>query len=840
MGHKLASGLVFLCCIGAGGGSFPPPKATPTAPPIRELTTNDSRVALEALQRGRNLFFAMRYREAAGVYRAGLEIASGLNNRGLQVRLLVSLGNCSLAVQEYRTALRFYLEADRLAATTADPELKLMIASNISALYLQLGDVNSSLYEIERGLRYLHEGGATRFGPQLLLQAAALHARMGDLNAALTFFSKAIDLAHQTGDLATVAFAWDQLGYELLQRERLDSAEAALLEAFRLRKLHRLADLRYSYYTVGMLRIAQRDLRSASHLLDEAVRLATRTAGTLPPWRIYYQRGRLRLLEGKPRQALADLQVFLQQARRIWVDVLTADSARTSMEGELHQAYSTYIRAAGSLYSRTGRAGLALRAFEEAEASRAVSLLARMSTPAGWHSRLPSEYWETLARLRMAQAESLRQNSAESRKRSGYLLYRLTEMEAQAGLHLPTAAGDASPHRAGLMNKLRQALGPREAYLSFHLGEDGSCRWVVTRDGFEFTALPPQERVTTLVRDFRAAVANQTPDALDLGSRLYGMLFGGSVRAARHPEWLLALDDVLFEVPYPALVAGMAEGRPVYLIERRTLRCVPGATMLLTRRPGTFDGPFLGVSDPVYNTADQRWPGRAQPRGLQSAKAIGRGLAALLPALFAAPESMPSTQLPRLVGSGREVQRCARVWSPGAGDATLLEGTAASPQNLAAALSKQPSVVHVAAHFLMSRQPHPQAVAALSLGPDGEPELLSPTEISRWNYPLGLVVLSGCASGRAAALPGAGLMGMSRAWLAAGARSVVVSLWPAPDDTGELFVSFYRHLRRLSAAGSPGSSGAEALRLAQLDMLRSRSWRSAAQYWASVFIVGKE
>jgi len=836
MGHKLASGLVFLCCIGAGGGSFPPPKATPTTPPIRELTDNDARAALEALRRGRNLFFAMRYREAAGVYRTGLEIASRLNNKDLRVRLLVSLGNCSLAVQEYRAALRFYLEAGHIAATTADPELKLMIASNISALYLQLGDVNAGLHSIEHGLRILRNRAGSRFGPQLLLQAAALHARMGDLNAALPFFSKAIDLAHQTGDLSTVAFAWDQLGYELLQRGKLDSAEAALLEAFRLRRLHRLPDLQYSYYTLGMLRIAQRDLHSASRLLDEAVRLATRTPGTLPAWRIHYQRGRLRLLEGKPRQALADLQVFLQQARRIWVDVLTADSSRTSMEGELHQAYSTYIRAAGSLYHRTGRADLARRAFEEAEACRAVSLLARMSTPAGWHSRLPSEYWETLARLRTVDADSLRQETEESRRRTGYLLYRLTEMEAQAGLDLPSPSGDKRP----MVNKLQQTLSPREAYVSFHLGEDGSCRWVVTRDGFEITALPPRGRVATLAQDFRAAVASQTPDALELGSRLYGMLFGGSARAVRHPEWLLALDDVLFEVPYPALVAGMAEGRPVYLIERRGLRYVPGASTLLTRRPGPFKGPFLGVSDPVYNTADLRWPGRVQPRGIQYANAIGRRLVALMPALFAAPESTPSTQLPRLVGSGREVQRCVRAWSPDGGGADLLEGMAASRQNLASALRRQPSVVHVAAHFLMSRQPHPQAVAALSLGSSGEPELLSPTEISRWNCPLGLVVLSGCASGRAATLPGAGLMGMTRAWLAAGARSVVASLWPAPDDTGELFVSFYCHLRRLSAAGRQGALGAEALRLAQLDMLRSRSWRSGAEYWASFFIVGKE
>ena len=120
----------------------------------------------------------------------------------------------------------------------------------------------------------------------------------------------------------------------------------------------------------------------------------------------------------------------------------------------------------------------------------------------------------------------------------------------------------------------------------------------------------------------------------------------------------------------------------------------------------------------------------------------------------------------------------------------------------------------------------------------GDSELLGPAEISRWKYPVGLVVLSGCASGTAAALPGAGLMGMTRAWLAAGAQAVASSLWPAPDDSGELFVALYRHLRRLGSDGHPGIE-AEALRRAQLEMIRSGTWRSRPSYWAAFFIVGK-
>jgi CHAT domain-containing protein len=168
-----------------------------------------------------------------------------------------------------------------------------------------------------------------------------------------------------------------------------------------------------------------------------------------------------------------------------------------------------------------------------------------------------------------------------------------------------------------------------------------------------------------------------------------------------------------------------------------------------------------------------------------------------------------------------------------------LTGDQASLQPLDQALARRPSIVHFATHFLQSAGGKPEALIALSIGPDRSPELLGPAEISRRRLDLGLVVLSGCTSGEAEALPSEGLMGMTRAWLAAGAHSVVASLWPTPDDQGKLFVSFYRHLAELKKeASSPAA--AEALRQAQLDMLASHSWHSSPGYWAAYTVAGKE
>jgi len=100
-------------------------------------------------------------------------------------------------------------------------------------------------------------------------------------------------------------------------------------------------------------------------------------------------------------------------------------------------------------------------------------------------------------------------------------------------------------------------------------------------------------------------------------------------------------------------------------------------------------------------------------------------------------------------------------------------------------------------------------------------------------------VLSGCSSAQGEALPGAGLMGLTRAWLGAGADTVVATRWPTPDDTGQMLLSFYRRL--LSADGGPDEGRpASALQQAQREMVQSGSWRAAPRYWAAFFVVGVE
>jgi CHAT domain-containing protein len=114
---------------------------------------------------------------------------------------------------------------------------------------------------------------------------------------------------------------------------------------------------------------------------------------------------------------------------------------------------------------------------------------------------------------------------------------------------------------------------------------------------------------------------------------------------------------------------------------------------------------------------------------------------------------------------------------------------------------------------------------APSSGDDG---FLSAKEILAMRLVARLVVLSACNTGRGR-VTGDGVVGLSRAFIAAGVPSVIVSLWTVPDTpTSSLMTTFYQHLK-----ASPDK--ARALRLAMLATLRRHS---DPVDWAGFTLVG--
>jgi CHAT domain-containing protein len=200
----------------------------------------------------------------------------------------------------------------------------------------------------------------------------------------------------------------------------------------------------------------------------------------------------------------------------------------------------------------------------------------------------------------------------------------------------------------------------------------------------------------------------------------------------------------------------------------------------------------------------------------------------------------------RLPHSRREVEEIAELF-PADRRRTYLDREAAEEH--AKALGKDARIVHFATHgYVDDRSPFDSGLVLSvpeELVEKRDNGLLQVWEIfESVRLDADLVVLSACETGIGEIRGGEGIIGLTRAFQYAGARSVLASLWRVEDEaTAELMQRFYRHLRA-------GKAKDEALRAAQLELIRRPlrvpdgrgGWteRNAAApyFWAALQLVG--
>ena len=142
-------------------------------------------------------------------------------------------------------------------------------------------------------------------------------------------------------------------------------------------------------------------------------------------------------------------------------------------------------------------------------------------------------------------------------------------------------------------------------------------------------------------------------------------------------------------------------------------------------------------------------------------------------------------------------------------------------------------LVHIAAH---GRKETGEIALAPNPGwtskfPEEKDFMLKMSDVRAVRLRASLVVLSCCHSGRGEVLKSEGVVGLAQAFLCAGARSVLVSLWAIDDEaTMEFMKGFYQHLRE-------GKSTSVALHQA-MKLLRDSEKFSAMKHWAPFVLIG--
>jgi CHAT domain-containing protein len=189
--------------------------------------------------------------------------------------------------------------------------------------------------------------------------------------------------------------------------------------------------------------------------------------------------------------------------------------------------------------------------------------------------------------------------------------------------------------------------------------------------------------------------------------------------------------------------------------------------------------------------------------------------------------------LGRLVFSRQEVDSIYSQF-PAAQTSKFVDFGASLPSVTSPNLS-QYRIIHLATHGLLDSE-HPERSALVMSLVDrfgnSQPGFLKMGDVFNLKLPADLVVLSACETALGSDIKGEGLVGLTRAFMYAGARRIVASSWKVDDlATAELMTSFYKNLAQ-------GQSAPVALRAAKLGIMQKPGW-SSPYYWAAFTLQGE-
>jgi len=419
-------------------------------------------------------------------------------------------------------------------------------------------------------------------------------------------------------------------------------------------------------------------------------------------------------------------------------------------------------------------------------------------------------------------------------------------------------------------------LDDQTVLLEYALQLDDSYLFAVSKDAVSLFKLPARAAVEKYATELRAqlipsklqrrivgidvveanrglGIASSAPEDaapfIAASNNLYKVAVEPAASMIGEKRLMIVADGALNYVPFEVLLKSADAGDFAslgYLVKTNEIIYAPSASVvgaIKQQRGKTNSRAMLVIADPVFNSNDARAkkgtaaataPADAEARGLgiQSAVADVAGTTPTPAASGAAMEGLP---LARLNGTRVEADQIAKLAKASGGQADVWLDLDASEENLGTRDISKYRIIHVATHGLLNAErPQFTGVVLSLVGNKTRDGFVRTDEVFNLRLGSPLVMLSACETGLGKEKRGEGVMGLTRAFMYAGAPTVGVSLWSVADkSTADLMTDFYQRLLSTSAATT--SSGA--LRGAQLAMISGKKY-SAPFYWAPFVLVG--
>jgi CHAT domain-containing protein/tetratricopeptide (TPR) repeat protein len=712
--------------------------------------------------------------------RSRYQLAGVLNSMGIEYA----------AVGRLSEAESLYQEGMSLARTFGAPWYAAYLASNLAYLRATIGDESGALGFMTESLRSAEQLADTQAMVYALNSTAEFYQRSGNRAAARAALERASAVNQRVIPLYRLITLVDQ-GLLELEDSRISSAEEALTRA---RQLADASDygLQGVQARVGLsgVALARGERATALRWADEAVRIADSLGS--PEVMIDALAARARAREAAGRQDAADAFLAGIELLESWrgrlalgdLAIGVADPRWDIYEGAIRVLMRRGAEADAFAVAERGRARFLLNVIAERDASRPAS----------------SRAVELGRRLRQRSDEHASTQDATDRRLLAREIAALTD--SLASLTRSDSAGDPRaavqhPAPATLDEITAHLAAPGRSLLAFFWGDSAVYGWSLSHQGLRGARLGPADELAARVAFLVSAMSTSTPvEWTAAAQQLYQSLL--APLAPLEETVVVVPDGPLARLPLEALTPpGESPLGATHLITY-----APSASVSLALRraaqPARRDRGVLAVGNP----------------------AVGRGGAPPGPATVA----LRGPALDPLPFAEEEARAIYQLF-PAEGS-TLLVGRRATLERWYAQEPGRYRYLHFAAHAIVDDRRPDHTMVALAGGD------LTLRDIRQASLSAELVTLSACETALGHAVRGEGVIGLPHAFLSAGARAVLVTLWRVRDQAAADF------MRELYAEIAGGAAPAAALRTVRRRWIGSEGPRSAPVSWASWILVG--
>ncbi|PSR53067.1 hypothetical protein AHMF7605_05765 [Adhaeribacter arboris] len=394
--------------------------------------------------------------------------------------------------------------------------------------------------------------------------------------------------------------------------------------------------------------------------------------------------------------------------------------------------------------------------------------------------------------------------------------------------------------------QIQKLLDDKTAMLEYVVGDTLLQIFTLTRQSFKVQSLTIDSTFRRKIAAFRHAILSQDAalyqqTAFSLSKILLPSLLPKSIQ-----QLLIIPDGELTTLPFEALLTQNHKKRAnSYLMHQYTISYAYSARLLFERltQPDENSGKQLLALAPVFADSgtnamvDTNYSLLVQNSDSTVRKSIvssvRKNQAESNPNDITRGWLRNGQYVSPLLASIREVESIALRFQQRGNTAKVYLYNQAREEQLKSGEVENYNYLHLATHGFVNES-YPE-LSGLLLAQDStaqEDGILYMGEIYNLRLKAELVTLSACETGLGKLASGEGIIGLTRAFLYAGARNMVVSFWKVPDEsTAELMENFY-------AALLSGKDKAQALQIAKRKMAKQRKYHPPF-YWAPFVLVGK-